>query len=109
MRHVLDPKTNCNCTTLETAFKLHFHLGDFRVGCSSPRGLSAWHKFDRIAHRRHSCREMSNADTVVDQRLSLSLRVPAIDVSSADFQLQRRRHTVHCFEAIVLVVLAMLV
>src|SRR5687768_8202523 len=108
MRHVLDAKTDCNCTTLKTPFKLHFHLGDFRVSRSSARGLTAWDKLDRVAHRGHSRREMSHTDTVVDQHLPLSLSVPTIHVARSDFQLQRRSHAIHGLETIVFFVLTML-
>src|SRR6266850_6365057 len=52
---------------------------------------------------------MSSANAVVDGSLSVALRIPAINISSADLELQRSSHSVHYFVAVVLFVLSVLV
>src|SRR5258705_11813465 len=52
---------------------------------------------------------MSSANSVVDGGLSIALRIPAIDISSANLEFQRSSHSVHYFVAIVLFVLPVLV
>ena len=87
---------------------MYFAISTISAFVAGLRGLACRNELDRFAHRDHSRCEVSNADAVADQRLSIPLRVPAIHVAGADFQLERGRDTVHRFETIVLFVLTML-
>src|SRR5882724_9812968 len=52
---------------------------------------------------------MSSANAVVDGGLSCALRIPTINISSADLELKRGSHSVHYFISVVLFVLPVLV
>src|SRR5215471_1644999 len=99
--------------TQRTAFQAYLNLiqngGELGACGLSVSGVTTGQEVSSIMHNHHAHRNVPDADTVVDARLSGKARVPSVDVSRAHLHFQRSCYSVSCLNGVVLRILAVLV
>src|ERR1700682_4527061 len=108
-RGVVDAHPDRQRPTPQPLLYVLLDLGQFFRRGFTVSGISAWKKRARVAHHPDTHRNVPDAHTEIDQRLSFALRIPAIDVLGSDLQLQRCSDAVVGLKLIVARLLSMLV
>ena len=110
-RRIREAHADAECARLETAFQPRCQLCELfvadRIVGFRPRSGHDGAGRHRLSENRHTRARVADGRAKVHERAAGALLDECRDVHHADFELERRRHTVQRFQTVVLGVLSM--